>query len=205
LKDKNMRRISVSTVVSIGIIVVAIAPAYGEPASSFILRAFEAEEHTAKKRADLSFRSGENDMRYVIERILPDKLHMQMKDRNHEEELYVIGDRLYVKGPLKWTTTRAVPQLAKPLSVVGLFRSALENVTEQVPVTAHGVEQRVFTGKIAWFSGYNINAGELRIFIERTSALPRLMTFKGTCGSSACSFEHAITYDPALQIEAPVQ
>jgi hypothetical protein len=66
------------------------------------------------------------------------------------------------------------------------------------------VEQRVFAGTISWFSGRRRNAGEIRIFIEAAAVLPRLMIFKGTCGSDECSFEHAIGYDPSLAIEAPI-
>jgi hypothetical protein len=199
-----MRRILLSVIVLIGVIATAVAPACGEPAPSFVLRAFAAEERAPKKRAHLNIRRGHTDIRYDIERVLPDKLHMRLRDGDQERELYVIGDRMYNKGPQGWTVTPAAPQLIPAVSVVGLFENGLENVKERARITTDGVEQRVFEGTISWFSGRSRNAGEIRILIETTSVLPRLMTFKGTCGSSECSFEHAITYDPAIAIEAPV-
>ena len=199
-----MLRIIPLVIMFFGISAATIVPAFAEQPLGFILRSFAAEEQAPKKRADLIFRGGSTVTRYVIERVLPDRMHMHMREGSREQELTVIGDRMFKKEPTGWSSTSTPPRLSMPLSVVGLFENRLENVKEMNRVSRDGIEQRVFMGTLSWFSGRRRNEGTIRIFIEVSSGLPRLMTFKGTCGSSECSFEHAITYDPGIRIEAPV-
>jgi hypothetical protein len=182
----------------------AVCPAFGEPAQYFILQAFRAEEQAPNKRAELKFRRGQTETHYLIERDIPDKLHMELREGDRDQELYVVGDRMYQKSPTGWIVSQAGPALSSPISVVGLLKDRLENIKELAPVVVDGLEERVFEGTISWFSGRHQNAGEIRIFIETGSTLPRLMTFKGSCGSSECSFEHAMTYHPTIEIVPPI-
>lgn len=194
----------VSVVAWIGVPTAAVPHAFAEPALTFVLQAFAAEEHASKKRGHLIFRTGHTETRYSFERVLPDRLHMYSGDADREQELYIIGDQMYQKTATGWIKTRAAPRLSTPSSVVGLFENRLENIREQNPISVDGAEQRVFEGTISWFAGRNRNQGEIRILIEATSALPHLLTFNGLCGTTECAFEYAITYDPGISIEAPL-
>lgn len=181
-----------------------VAKAFAGPELTFILQALAAEEKVTKKQIDLIFRRGDTKMQYIIRRNLPDRLYMYRRNNNQEQELYIIGDRIYQKNQGEWDHTPAIAQLSIPFSIVSLFEQRLENIREQNPVSQDGVEQRVFVGTISWFAGRSQNEGEIQIFIDTEQILPRSIKFKGLCGASKCAFEQVINYDPAIVIEAPV-
>jgi hypothetical protein len=183
----------------------AIRPAAADAARDFVLAAFTAEEQAPAKRAVLTYRRGTAVSVYRIERVMPDRLHLQLSDRNGDQEIYIIARRLYAKGPAGWTVSAAAPQLASPVSVIGLFADRLEDLVELAPSMRDGVAHRVFEGKISWYSGRHNNEGKIQFMIDNIAGLPRLMKFDGTCGSDLCSFEQLMTYEPSLTIEAPIQ
>lgn len=192
----------------LGFVLLSVAAALAtsaraDEALDVVLRAVVAEEQAPAKRAELIFRRGDAETRYLIERVLPDRLHMVLRSERLEQEIYVIGDRMYRRVAAGWTETAAPPPPPAPFSVAALFESRLEDVEELAPIFRDGVEQRVFMGTISWFAGRSRNEGELRIAVETASGLPRLLSFEGTCGASACAFEYALVYDPSIAIEAP--
>ncbi len=199
-----VRRTTFLMIMFLAVCATKVVPAFAEQPLRYIVQAFAAEEQAPKKRASLIFSRGHTVTRYVIERVLPDRMHMHLREGVQEQELFVIGDRMFQRGPAGWIVTPASPRLSTPISVTSLFENRLEYVKEMDRVWRDGTEQRVFEGTISWFAGRSRNKGMIRIFIEVASGLPRLMTFKGKCGSSECSFEHAITYDQQISIEAPV-
>lgn len=199
-----MRRILISFVIVLSTVTMSVSPVLADPSMTFILQAFANEERAPKKYGELTLKRSDTETHYIIARILPDKLYMHLSENDREQEFYVIGDRMYQQNELGWVSIPAAPQLSTPFSIVSLFENRLENITEQDPVLIDGVEQRVFVGTISWFAGRSRNEGEIEIHIETQLILPRLMRFKGICGTNECAFEYAITYDPSISIEAPI-
>lgn len=175
-----------------------------EAALAFILQAFASEEQVTSKRARLTVRRDAVETHYQIERILPDRLRLHWRRDGVEGELVVVGEETFMRDAEGWRASPRVPLFEAPLSISSMLENRLDNVVEHGPVEAEGIVQRLFTGRISWLAGYTRNEGEIRIVIERDSALPRRLDFEGTCGVVRCSFEHVLTYDPAIAIDVPI-
>jgi hypothetical protein len=171
----------------------------------FILQAVAAEEKVPRKRATLTVRRGASETHYRIERVLPDRLRMHWRRDAREQEFIVVGKTMFSRSDGgAWSVSPTTPGIAMPISVTKLFENGLEDLHEQSTAVEDGVVQRVFTGKISWLAGRTRNDGEIRIIIERDSALPRRLSFKGVCGKIECSFEHLLVYDSSISIEPPI-
>jgi hypothetical protein len=198
-------RYSCVVVLSIVLGVLSLKPSAAQNELQVVLQAVAAEEKVPRKRASLTVRRGTSETHYRIERVLPDRLRMHWRRDARDQEFIVIGKKMFSReGGGAWSTTPTTPGIDVPISVAKLFENGLEDLREQSTVVQDGVVQRVFTGRISWLAGRTRNYGEFRIAIERDSTLPRRLNFKGLCGTTECSFEHLIVYDPSITIEPPI-
>lgn len=198
------QKIALSALLALVLAGLLVRSESAEPAMAFILQAVLADEQAERKRASLMVRREEAETHYLIERVLPDRLRMYWRRGDREGELVLVGERMYTREADGWRVTPRAPGFDPPLSVTSMFKNHLENVREHAPMEENGIAQRVFTGKISWFAGRTRNEGELRLVIERDSALPRRLVFEGLCGEIRCAFEQTMIYDASIQIESPL-
>lgn len=170
--------------------------------------AVKAEELAPRKQAELIYHVGAREIRYRIERVLPDRIRILVESAGQSKEMIGIGTVMYVREQGGWRKVLGAPPPVPPISVADFFRERLKNVVEVESIRDQNgvVRQQVFSGDIRWASGIASlirNEGTLRIFIERSSGLLQKIKFEGRCGAEQCEFEHAITYDPSVDVVDP--
>jgi hypothetical protein len=185
----------------------ASGAAHAETPSSYLLDAFATEERATHKRTELRYVRGNLETRYVIERVLPDRAHMiQTNSAGLQSETYVIRDRLFLKMNGKWQQS-VVPIQAPKGSIptmADLFSNGAKNVVEHEPQTRDGRQLRVFTAEISLPAAQGKNEGAMEISVDAAAKLPTV-SFKGSCGGIACSFQQSLAYDKGISIAVPVR
>lgn len=179
--------------------------AKAEPLLPYILQAFAAEALATHERTELIYRRGNRETQYIIERVLPDRLHLQVRGDVSEQELYIVGERMYYMVEGAWQVSSLPAQGYRIPSIVVLFTEHLGQINEGEPEMLDGVAQRLFSGVIAWYAAPGRNEGTIDIVVDSETNLPQMVSFKGQCGGLVCSFEQTFAYDPAIAFEPPVQ
>jgi hypothetical protein len=145
------------------------------------------------------------EARYSLEGASPDRLHLQVHDASGDDELYIIGTRLYQRKGESWE----IGPLFRPIndlpSVATLLRERLSDLTEESQAVQDGLPVRVFRGHVVWSGAVGQNDGTIEIRIDPGAQLPRTVSFSGRCGRMNCSFEQSLLYDDAIVIEPPIQ
>lgn len=164
-----------------------------------VLTAVAAEQAAPSVRAELKIEKDNVLNIYVVEHVQPDRLRIVLNPEQAAEEIVLIGDTTYWRRPEGWKRVPSARAPAVVPTVIGLFATALTDVTEQ-PASA---ARRNFTGRMAWSNGGERNEGQLTIAVDAASGMPEQLVFKGTCADKSCRFSQTFSYDTTLVIDAP--
>ncbi|MCB1378115.1 MAG: hypothetical protein KDK89_07085 [Alphaproteobacteria bacterium] len=170
-----------------------------------IVAAAAAEEAATHKRAVLTYRVANREARYEIDRVLPNRIRILSTSGGRTSEVIAIGEKLYFRDAAGWATSTAVPLPVAPMDLADVFRQNLQDVGE-IQLDASESHIKAFEGRISWLAGFRRNyesTGQIIVFIERASGRLQRLSFEGQCGDWPCHFEHVITFDPSIVIEAP--
>jgi hypothetical protein len=166
-----------------------------------VLKAVHVEEAAPAKRVHLTFKLAGKANEYLVERVLPDRLHLTFTTAASSEELYVVNRFTYSHDARGWHKTLLGTRLPAGIpSITGLLQSRFINVSE---VSQPGGVTRVFAGLVSWPQQAGVARGRLDIEVTMATGLPLRARFEGSCGSLACSFDQKWDYDSSLDIEPP--
>ena len=174
-----------------------------DPLGDYVKGAFAAEEQQTHSRTEFRVRRGDKSTDYLIERVLPDKIHVRIRVGPAEQEAYVIGPRMFALVDGAWREGPIPPHGPLSLAMTAFLGDRLEGVREET-ADPQGTTRVFVVDRFDWRTGAGRNVGTLVIEIAVATQLPSRMRFDGKCHEVPCGFEQIVTFDPAMVIDSPV-
>ena len=170
----------------------------------YVKGAFAAEERQTHSRTEFRVRRRDKSTDYLIERVLPDRIHMRIRGGPADQEVYVIGPRMFVLVDGTWREGPTPTGGRLPVSMTAFVGDRLAGAREETTDDQRGTTRVFVVDGFDWQAGTGKNVGSLVIEIDVARQLPSRMRFDGRCQKVPCGFEQVVTFDPAMVIDSPV-
>jgi hypothetical protein len=171
-----------------------------------LLQAFTLEKNAPRKKVSVKIEYAGKLTVQEWTVVNPDRLHFVQEIGSEKQELYVIGKRMYVKGPSGWSMMKASFVPNPP--ILNLLQAAAVNSISNVSLVGSEILESEQTNRYQAqldFSDSRISfRGTANAWIGQSTGLPIRLAFDGRLGTEVYRLSATIEYDPATRINPPI-
>jgi hypothetical protein len=188
--------------------IAGLQPAAADDPRSTVLQALDAESTATQEEVSIEIDGGGGkkvEQHWQIVR--PDRFHFTQTIAGQQQEFYVIGSTVYLKGPAGWKTLTA-PSVPIPAQLVPAVKQAMQDGVSAVQLIGsepvNGQTTDHYRARFRYDdSGLDVD-GNSDFWIGAANTLPAKVQFQGTYQGQSCTITGTFDYAPSIQVVPPI-